>query len=94
MLYGMIYYFDWEVGCLLKGMCKLGVLDNIIIFVMSDNGFVVNNWVFIDVEWKIWNINGFKGWKGNFWENGLCYLILDLDYSILFWKLQKVQFNF
>ena len=70
-LYGMIHHFDREVGRLLTGMRKLGVLDNTIILFMSDNGPAVNNRALTDAERKTRNINGFKGWKGNLWENGL-----------------------
>ncbi len=70
-LYGMIHHFDRQVGRLLKGMRKLGVLDNTIILFMSDNGPAVNNRALTDAERKTRNINGFKGWKGNLWENGL-----------------------
>ena len=72
-LYGMIHHFDREVGRLLTGMRKLGVLDNTIILFMSDNCPAVNNRALTDAERDIRKVNGFKGWKGNLWENGLRY---------------------
>ncbi|MEQ8704948.1 MAG: sulfatase-like hydrolase/transferase [Phaeodactylibacter sp.] len=70
-LYGMIHHFDRQVGRLLEGMERLGVLEETVILFMSDNGPAVNNRALTDAERAIRKVNGFKGWKGNLWENGL-----------------------
>jgi arylsulfatase A-like enzyme len=70
-LYGMIHHFDRQIGRLLAGMTELGLMDNTVILFMSDNGPAVNNRALTDAERDIRKVNGFKGWKGNLWENGL-----------------------
>ncbi|NRA49538.1 MAG: sulfatase-like hydrolase/transferase, partial [Phaeodactylibacter sp.] len=70
-LYGMIHHFDRQVGRLMAGLEDLGLMEHTVILFMSDNGPAVNNGLLSDEGRSLRKINGFKGWKGNLWENGL-----------------------
>ena len=56
--------FDWEVGELLKKLDNLGIADNTIIIMTSDNGAET-------FSWPDGGNTPFKGEKGTTWEGGM-----------------------
>lgn len=70
-LYGMVHFFDQQLARLLARLDELGLAENTVILFMSDNGPAVNNGILSDEERALQNVNGFKGYKGNLWENGV-----------------------
>lgn len=70
-LYGMVHHFDQQIGRLVAGMEQLGLMEETLIVFLSDNGPAVNNRVLTEHGRRLRKVNGFKGWKGNLWENGL-----------------------
>ncbi len=70
-LYGMIEYFDVQLGCLLDYLNKSGLEKNTLVIFMSDNGPAINNGIFTDKDREMRNVHHLKGHKGNTWENGV-----------------------
>ncbi|UII80374.1 sulfatase-like hydrolase/transferase [Flagellimonas sp. CMM7] len=72
-LYGMIDNLDHNIGRLLNTLDKKGLTDNTIIVFMSDNGPWIRSYRFglTDKEWQLRNPSGFRGNKGENWQNGI-----------------------
>lgn len=70
-IYGMVEYTDHYVGELLHAIDTMGLTENTIIMLMSDNGPAVLNNMLSDADRKIRYVSEMKGHKGNIWENGV-----------------------
>lgn len=72
-LYGMIDNLDFNIGRVIDKVHELDIADNTIIIFLSDNGPNRNSYRFglTAEEWEQRNVNGFRGQKGNNWQNGI-----------------------
>lgn len=70
-IYGMVEHVDHYVGELLHAIDTMGLTENTIIMLMSDNGPAVLNNTLSDADRKIRYVSEMKGHKGNIWENGV-----------------------
>ncbi len=70
-IYAMVEQLDTSIGNLLQGLEDLGVADNTIVLFMSDNGPAVSDNILTDEDRRLRYVNGYKGHKGNMWENGI-----------------------
>lgn len=70
-IYGMVEHVDHYVGELLHSIDTMGLNENTIIMLMSDNGPAVLNNILSDADRKIRYVREMKGHKGNIWENGV-----------------------
>lgn len=72
-LYGMIDNLDHNIGRLLNALDENGLTENTIIVFMSDNGPWIRSYRFglTDKEWNMRNPSGFRGTKGENWQNGV-----------------------
>lgn len=70
-MYGMVHQMDSCVQVLLSELDRLEIADNTIVIFLSDNGPAYNDGLFSDEDRRIRNHSGFKGHKGNLWENGV-----------------------
>lgn len=74
-LYGMIDQVDTNVGRLINALDNSGLKENTIVFFMSDNGPVANSGnrlpKLTQEEMNIRNPAGYRGSKGNIWDNGV-----------------------
>ncbi|MDC0584211.1 arylsulfatase [Bacteroidales bacterium] len=72
-LYGMIDNLDFNIGRVIDKVEELEIAENTIIVFMSDNGPNRNSYRFglTQEEWKLRNVNGRRGAKGQNWENGI-----------------------
>lgn len=70
-LYAMIDHADKSLGRFLSELENLGILDQTLIFFMSDNGPAIENAALTDEDREIRYVNDLSGHKGNIWENGI-----------------------
>jgi len=70
-LYGMVEHLDHHIGRLLQNLQEMGLSENTIVLFLSDNGPAVINNYLSDADRKTRYVNGFRGHKGNIWENGI-----------------------
>lgn len=70
-IYAMVEHLDSHLKRVFDKVEELGLSDNTIILFMSDNGPAVLNNLLSDEDRDIRYVNGFKGHKGNIWENGV-----------------------
>ena len=70
-LYAMIEQLDIELGRLFQGMEELGLAENTVVLFLSDNGPAFNGDIFTDADRSIRYHTGYKGHKGNIWNNGV-----------------------
>jgi arylsulfatase A-like enzyme len=71
LIYAMLDQLDTQVGRLLDSLDELGLAENTIVLFMSDNGPAYNGDLLTDEDRRIRYVNGYKGHKGNMWENGI-----------------------
>ncbi len=69
--YGMLEQMDTGVGRLLDCLDELALADDTIVLFMSDNGPAVSYGVYTEADRAMRYVNGYKGHKGNMWENGI-----------------------
>jgi uncharacterized sulfatase len=70
-LYAMVDWVDQAVGRLFEGMQALGLDENTVVILLSDNGPAVNNRDLSDQDRALRYVSGYQGHKGNLWENGI-----------------------
>jgi arylsulfatase A-like enzyme len=70
-LYAMIDFSDQELGRLFHAMDELNLSHNTIVMILSDNGPAVNRAEISDEDRAIRYVNGYRGHKGDIWENGV-----------------------
>lgn len=70
-LYGMVSFFDHEIGRLLDYLDKEGLTSNTLLLFFSDNGPAINNGILSDEDRFIRKTSARRGWKGDIWENGV-----------------------
>ncbi|MEL6534086.1 MAG: sulfatase-like hydrolase/transferase, partial [Bacteroidota bacterium] len=72
-LYGMIDNLDYNIGRVIDKVSELGIDDNTIVVFLSDNGPNVSSYPvrLTPEEWQGRNVNGFRGNKGQNWQNGI-----------------------
>ncbi|MFW6189160.1 MAG: sulfatase-like hydrolase/transferase [Planctomycetota bacterium] len=69
--YAMLHQMDRNVGRLLDCLEDLGLADDTVVLFMSDNGPAVSYGAYTDADRETRYVNGYKGHKGNMWENGI-----------------------
>lgn len=70
-LYAMIDHADKSLGRFFDELESLDILENTVIFFMSDNGPAIENAALTDADREIRYVNDLRGHKGNIWENGV-----------------------
>ncbi len=70
-LYAMIDYLDGQLKRVFDTLTALDLDEKTIVLFMSDNGPAVLNADLTDIDRQIRYVNGYKGHKGNIWENGV-----------------------
>jgi len=70
-LYAMIDLSDRELGRLFSTIDTLGLDENTVVMIFSDNGPAVNRAEISDEDRAIRYVNGLSGHKGDIWENGV-----------------------
>ena len=70
-LYGMVDHMDYHIDRLLNSLDSLGLSENTLVLFLSDNGPAIINNYLTDEDRKTRYVNGFRGHKGNLWENGI-----------------------
>jgi hypothetical protein len=71
ILYGMVDHLDHHMGRLLQALEDLGLSENTLVIFLSDNGPAVINNYLDEKDRRTRYVNGFRGHKGNIWENGI-----------------------
>jgi arylsulfatase A-like enzyme len=64
-LYGMVSFFDEQLGRLLNQLQSLGLAENTIVALCSDNGPAINLGLLSDEDRRIRNVNDMRGFKGD-----------------------------
>jgi arylsulfatase A-like enzyme len=70
-IYAMIDFSDQELGRLFKAMDDMDLTQNTIVMILSDNGPAINRAEISDEDRAIRYVNGYRGHKGDIWENGV-----------------------
>lgn len=70
-IYAMIEQLDIEFNKFFQFLQENERLENAVILFMSDNGPAIENGTLTDEDRDIRYVNGYKGHKGNIWENGI-----------------------
>ncbi len=70
-LYGMVDQLDNAFGRLMAAVDQLGLAEDTVVLFMSDNGPACCENLFSDDDRRTRYVNGYKGHKGNMWENGI-----------------------
>jgi arylsulfatase A-like enzyme len=69
--YAMLEQMDAGVGRLLDCLEELDLAQDTVVLFMSDNGPAVSYGVYTEADRDMRYVNGYKGHKGNMWENGI-----------------------
>ncbi len=70
-VYAMVEQTDSAVGALLGLLDRLGIAEDTIVLFQSDNGPACLEGQLTDEDRRTRYVNGYKGHKGNMWENGI-----------------------
>ncbi len=70
-LYAMVEQVDASVGRVLAGLDAMGLAEDTIVLFLSDNGPAILEDQLTDADRRTRYVNGYKGHKGNMWENGI-----------------------
>jgi arylsulfatase A-like enzyme len=70
-MYAMIDQLDASFGRLLEAVERLGLAEDTVVVFLSDNGPAILTELLSDDDRRIRYVNGYKGHKGNMWENGI-----------------------
>lgn len=70
-IYAMIENMDAEIGRLIEVLKQMGLYDNTVLVFLSDNGPAILNGLLTENDRVIRYHNGYKGHKGNIWNNGV-----------------------
>jgi uncharacterized sulfatase len=70
-VYAMVEQTDAGVGRLLEQLDRLGIAEDTIVLFQSDNGPACLEGRLTDEDRRTRYVNGYKGHKGNMWENGI-----------------------